>query len=71
MSSSNIGGRKKRNIRDQLLHDVKKNKENIGIGLFDVIKYFDKIWSSETGNDFFEAGFKDDKYVLVVKSNES
>ena len=77
MSSSNIGGRKKRNIRDHLfvvnaiLHDVKNNKENIDIGLFDVIKCFDKLWSSETANDFFEAGVKDDKFVLVAKSNES
>ena len=53
MSSSNIGGRKKRNIRDHLfvvnaiLQDAKNNKENIDIGIYDVIKCFDKLWSSE------------------------
>ena len=77
MSSSNIGGRKGRNIRDHLfvvnaiLHEVRKNKENIDIGIFDVIKCFDKLWSSETANDFYEAGVKDDKFVLIANSNKS
>ena len=78
MSSSNIGGRKKRNIRDHLfvinsiLHDFKLNsKENIDIEIYDVKKCFDKMWSSETANDFYDAGVKDDNFVLISNSNQS
>ena len=77
MSNSNIGGRKNRNIRDHLfvvnaiLHEVKKTKENIDIEIFDVKKCFDKMWSSETANDFYEAGVKDDTFVLISNSNQS
>ena len=72
MSSSNIGGRRNRNIRDHLfvinsiLHDIKLNKhECVDIEIFDVKKCFDKMWSSETANDIFEAG------VLIANSNKS
>ena len=77
MSSSNIGGRKNRNIRDHLfvvnaiLHDIKSTKENIDIEIFDVKKCFDKMWSSETANDIYEAGVKDDNFVLIANSNKS
>ena len=52
MSSSNIGARKHRNIRDHLfvvnsiLNDIKLTKENIDLGIFDVKKCFDKMWAS-------------------------
>ena len=77
MSSSNIGGRKNRNIRDHLfvlnaiLHDIRLSKESIDIEIFDVMKCFDKMWSSETANDLYDAGVKDDTFVLIAKSNES
>ena len=29
------------------------------------------MWSSETANDLFEAGVKDDKFILVANSNQS
>ena len=76
MSSSNIGARKNRNIPDHLfvvnaiLNDVKKTKENIDVEIFDVKKCFDKMWSSETANDLFEAEVKDDKFILVANSNQ-
>ena len=60
MSSSNIGGRKNPNIRDHLfvvnavLQEVKKTKENIDIEIFDVKKFFDKMWSSETASLMLE-----------------
>ena len=77
ISSSNIGGRRNRNIRDHLLvvnavlHDLKNTKENIDIEIFDVKKCFDKMWSSETANDIYEAGVKDDNFVLIANSNKS
>ena len=78
MSSSNIGARKKRNIKNHLfvinaiLHDLKENKNAcIDIGIYDVRKCFDKMWSSETANDIFDAGVKDDAFVLIANSNKS
>ena len=78
MSSSNIGARKQRTIRDHLfvinaiLHDIKENKkENIDIEIYDVKKCFDKLWASETANDIFDAGIKDDTFVLIANSNKS
>ena len=77
MSSSNIGGRKNRNIRDHLfvinaiLQDAAKDKtETIDIGIYDVMKCFDKMWAKETANDIFEAGIKDDQFVLIANSNK-
>ena len=78
MSSSNIGARKRRNIRDHLfvinaiLHDIKENKKaSIDLEIYDVRKCFDKMWSSETANDIFDVGVKDDTFVLISNSNKS
>ena len=78
MSSSNIGARKQRNIRDHLfvinaiLHDMKEDKKkSIDLEIYDVKKCFDKMWSSETSNDIYDAGTKDDTFVLIANSNKS
>ena len=50
MSCSNIGARKKRNIRDHLfvlnsvLHEVSSSEHQIDVQIFDVHKCFDKMW---------------------------
>jgi hypothetical protein len=75
MSCSNIGARKNRNIRDHLfvvnaiLNDVTKCKKDIDIEIMDIAKCFDKMWYEETGNDMFNAGITDDKFVLLANSN--
>ena len=69
MSSSNIGARRNRNIRDHLfvingiLIDIHENtrKSGVDLGIYDIWKCFDKMWYSETGNDIFKAGVQDDK----------
>ena len=63
MSSSNIGARQNRNIRDHLfvvngiLNDVHENesKSGVDLGIYDIEKCFDKMWYSETGNNIFKA----------------
>ena len=77
MSSSNIGARRNRNIRDHLfvingiLNDVKENKSSgVDLGIYDISKCFDKMWYSETGNDIFKAGVQDDKFILIANSNK-
>ena len=75
MSCSNIGARKNRNIRDHLfvvnaiLNDVTKRKKDVDIEIMDIAKCFDKMWFEETGNDMFNAGITDDKFVLLANSN--
>ena len=77
MSSSNIGARRGRNIRDHLfvingiLNDAHQNtnKSGIDIGIYDIAKCFDKMWYSETANDIFKAGVQDDKFLLIANSN--
>ena len=78
MSSSNIGARKNRNVRDHLLvinsilHEVSNVKsKNIDIGIYDVMKCYDKLWFKETANDFFDAGVNDDNFVLVTNANRN
>lgn len=78
MSSSNIGGRKKRNIRDHLfvinaiLHDASKDKKNsIDIEIYDIKKCFDKMWTKETSNDLYDAGVRDDHFILVANSSKN
>ena len=35
----------------------------------DIAKSFDKMWYEETGNDIFNAGVTNDKFVLLANSN--
>ena len=35
----------------------------------DIAKCFDKMWWEEKGNDIFNAGITDDKFVLLANSN--
>ena len=78
MSSSNIGGRRNRNVRDHLfvinaiLHDASKDKNvAIDIGIYDIYKCFDKMWNKETSNDIYDAGITDDQFVLIANSNKA
>ena len=78
MSSSNIGARRNRNIRDHLfvingiLNDIHENKSKTGVdlGIYDISKCFDKMWYSETGNDIFKAGVQDDRFIMIANSNK-
>ena len=76
MSSSNIGGRRNRNIRDHLfvingvINDVIQNNESVDIQIMDVAKCFDKMNYTETANDLYEAGVIDDQFVTVANSNK-
>ena len=78
MSSSNIGGRRNRNVRDHLfvinaiLHDASKDKNvALDIGIYDIYKCFDKMWNKETSNDIYDAGITDDQFVLIANSNKA
>ena len=76
MSDSNVGGRKKRNIRDNLfviysiINDAIRNKKSIDVQFYDIAKCFDAMWAEESMNDFYDAGVRDDKFSLVSLMNE-
>ena len=68
MSDSNVGGRKQRNIRDNLfvLYSVINNainkKINMNITSYDITQCFDSMWYQDTMNDLWDVGIKDDNF---------
>ena len=77
MSDSNIGARKRKNIRNHIfvvnsiIHDVlsKKSKEPVDIMVMDYKQMFDSECLFECMNDLYEAGVTDDDFALVYEAN--
>ena len=76
MSDSNVGGRRKKNIRNHLfiingiINDVVNGKKDaIDIQVIDYRQCFDSMWLSESINDLFETGIQDDNLALIHASN--
>ena len=73
MSDSQVGSRKKKNIRNHIwiihgiIADIKsgKSKKPVDIQIFDYKQCFDGLWLQECLNDFYEAGLNDDKLALL------
>ena len=78
MSDSNVGARKKKNIRNHIfvinaiIHDVlsSKGKKEIDIQIMDYKQCFDSMWLKETMNDLYEAGIKDDHLAILYEANK-
>ena len=77
MSDSNIGARKKKNIRNHIfvvnsiLHDVLSSsaKDPIDIMVLDFKQMFDSECLYECLNDVYEAGVDDDYFPLLYEAN--
>ena len=77
MSDSNIGARKRKNIRNHIfivnsiIHDVLSKKANqpVDIMVLDYKQMFDSECLYECLNDVYEAGVVDDKFVLLYEAN--
>ena len=77
MSDSNIGARKKKNIRNHIfvvnsvLHDVmsSSSKDPIYIMVLDFKQMFDSECLFECLNDVYEAGVDDDYFPLLYEAN--
>ena len=75
MSDSNVGGRKQRNIRDNLfivygiINFAVQEKVEVDLNLYDLAKCFDSMWYQETMNDLWDSGIQDDKFALIGKMN--
>ena len=76
MSDSNVGGRKRKNIRNHLfvvygiINEAIKDKTNVDIEILDYKQCFDSMWLEETLNDLFEAGLQNDNLNVINKLNE-
>ena len=77
MSDSNVGARKKRNIRDNLfvlystINEAMRGKMDIDIQFYDLAKCFDTMWAEETMNDLYDAGVRNEHFSLMSKLNEN
>ena len=78
MSDSNVGARKKKNIRNHIfvinsiIHDVlsSKDKKAIDIQIMDYKQCFDAMWLRETMNDLYNSGVQDDQLALLFEANK-
>ena len=75
MSDSNVGGRKRKNIRNHLfivngiINESIRMKKEIDIEILDYKQCFDSMWLEETVNDLFETGLKNDNLNMIYKMN--
>ena len=76
LSDCNVGGRKHRNIRDNIfvinaiINSINKGTEDpIDVQVYDVEKCFDSLWLHEVVNCLFEAGLQNDKLPLLFMEN--
>ena len=80
MSDSNIGARKKKNIRNHLFviyaiinSIVQGNSECIDIKIYDLVQAFDSLWLEDCLNDVYDAldeDAKNDKIALLYNINK-
>ena len=74
MSNSNIGARKKRNIKNHLfiiyavINSVMKSESCVDIQIYDLVKAFDVLWLQDSMNDLWDTlpdKSRDDRLGLV------
>ena len=77
MSDSNVGARKKKNIRNHIfvingiINEAIKNEKDIDIQILDYRQCFDGMWLDECINDLYEAGITDDSLALIYEANKN
>ena len=81
MSCSNIGARRKRNVRNHLFivygiinSVIKEKRDCIDIMIYDIVQAFDSLWLQDSMNDIYDLlpqGLRDSKLALVYETNKS
>ena len=78
LTDSNVGGRKGRNIRDNIyvlnaiINSITSgNAEACDITVYDVEKCFDTLWAQECINTLYEHGLDNDKIVLLFEERRN
>ena len=79
MSDSNIGGRKKKNIKNHLfiiygiINSVLRGGEDpVDVGIYDIEQCFDALWLEDTMNDLvatIPSSSQDDKIAMIYEAN--
>ena len=77
MSDSQVGSRKRKNIRNHIwvvnsiICDTLsiKKKKPVDIQIYDYKQCFDSLWLEECLNDMYEGGMRDDKLNLLHNAN--
>jgi hypothetical protein len=79
MSDSNIGARKKKNVRNHLFivygvinSVLKEGRGCVDIQIYDLVQAFDALWLEDCMNDIYDclpANMRDRKLALVYQSN--
>ena len=77
MSDSQIGARKRKNIRNHIFvlngiinEAIQTKGKAIDILIYDYRQCFDALWLDECINDLFDAGVKDDELALIYEANK-
>ena len=76
MSDSQVGARKKKNIRNHIfvlngiINEAIQTGKSIDVLLYDYRQCFDSLWLEECINHLFDAGIQDDKLALIYEANK-
>ena len=76
MSDSQIGARKKKNIRNHIfilngiINEAVNKGKSIDVLIYDYRQCFDTLWLEECVNDLYDAGIQDDKLALIYEANK-
>ena len=75
---SNVGGRRGRNIRDNIyvvnaiMNSIVSGKEEAcDITVHDIEKCFDSLWAQECVNTLYEYGLDNDQLVLIFEETQN
>ena len=79
MSDSQIGSRKRKNIRNHIwvLNSIinesltSKKKHPIDIQIYDYKQCFDGLWLEECLNDMYSGGLRDNKFNILYNANNT
>ena len=78
MSDSQVGARKKKNIRNHIfivngiINDVLQDKSKaVDIEIMDYKQCFDSMWLEDALNDLYDSGVKDDTLAILHEANKN
>ena len=75
MSDSNIGARKRKNVRNHIfilnsiINETMNNKKAIDVVILDYKQCFDGMWLEDCLNDLYEAGVQNPNLALIYEAN--
>ena len=77
MSDSNIGARKRKNIRNHIfilngiINETINNKKELDIVILDFKQCFDGMWIQDSLNDLYDAGVQNRNLAIIYEANRN